>query len=394
MSSDSSKVSNALGGKSARACDSCLVKRARWFCAADDAFLCQSCDASVHSANQLASRHDRVRLDKTSNASPPANAPAWQQGFTTRKARTPRHGKPTTKRLLHEYPPANQLLPPVPEIDAHEDPFAEEDNEGGQFLLYRVPVFDPFGQDFFNEEDANNMLPEHEDDAEGCLDLNLAELLGSCDEDLFAADVDSLLIDEEDCSNINIGLFDHQDDQNKGIIINDEFVDGAKRMKVEDDVIAACNNYEAGEKTKSEEEDMSSRSESHNNNNMFLRLNYEAVIAAWATKGCPWTNGTPPQFDNLDQFMDEWSGGSSEWCGGRIGGNNNNNNNNNNDAEREARVLRYKEKRRTRLFSKKIRYQVRKLNAENRPRMKGRFVKRPTAFSASNNSLPYNLLHQ
>ena len=46
------------------------------------------------------------------------------------------------------------------------------------------------------------------------------------------------------------------------------------------------------------------------------------------------------------------------------------------DRGREARVTRYREKRRTRLFSKKIRYEVRKLNAEKRPRMKGRFVKR------------------
>lgn len=46
------------------------------------------------------------------------------------------------------------------------------------------------------------------------------------------------------------------------------------------------------------------------------------------------------------------------------------------DGGREARVSRYREKRRTRLFSKKIRYEVRKLNAEKRPRMKGRFVKR------------------
>ncbi|KAL6507287.1 hypothetical protein OROGR_023482 [Orobanche gracilis] len=45
-------------------------------------------------------------------------------------------------------------------------------------------------------------------------------------------------------------------------------------------------------------------------------------------------------------------------------------------GQREASVLRYKEKRRNRLFSKKIRYQVRKLNAEKRPRLKGRFVKR------------------
>lgn len=43
---------------------------------------------------------------------------------------------------------------------------------------------------------------------------------------------------------------------------------------------------------------------------------------------------------------------------------------------RKAKVSRYREKRRTRLFCKKIRYEVRKLNAEKRPRMKGRFVKR------------------
>lgn len=48
----------------------------------------------------------------------------------------------------------------------------------------------------------------------------------------------------------------------------------------------------------------------------------------------------------------------------------------NGSGVREASVLRYKEKRRTRLFSKKIRYEVRKLNAERRPRMKGRFVRR------------------
>lgn len=50
---------------------------------------------------------------------------------------------------------------------------------------------------------------------------------------------------------------------------------------------------------------------------------------------------------------------------------------------REARVSRYREKRRTRLFAKKIRYQVRKLNAEKRPRMKGRFVKRASFLPTS-----------
>ncbi|CAM6091571.1 unnamed protein product [Calypogeia fissa] len=43
---------------------------------------------------------------------------------------------------------------------------------------------------------------------------------------------------------------------------------------------------------------------------------------------------------------------------------------------REARVLRYKEKRKNRKFEKTIRYASRKAYAESRPRIKGRFAKR------------------
>lgn len=45
-------------------------------------------------------------------------------------------------------------------------------------------------------------------------------------------------------------------------------------------------------------------------------------------------------------------------------------------ADREARVLRYKEKRKNRRFEKTIRYASRKAYAEIRPRIKGRFAKR------------------
>lgn len=44
--------------------------------------------------------------------------------------------------------------------------------------------------------------------------------------------------------------------------------------------------------------------------------------------------------------------------------------------DREARVLRYKEKRKNRKFEKTIRYASRKAYAETRPRIKGRFAKR------------------
>ncbi|CAK9229296.1 unnamed protein product [Sphagnum troendelagicum] len=92
-----------------------------------------------------------------------------------------------------------------------------------------------------------------------------------------------------------------------------------------------------------------------------LRLDYEEVLNAWSDRGALWTDD-----DNLSRSQTV-PGGEDSF--------------NSDDASlsnegREARVLRYKEKRRTRLFSKKIRYEVRKLNAERRPRMKGRFVKR------------------
>lgn len=72
-----------------------------------------------------------------------------------------------------------------------------------------------------------------------------------------------------------------------------------------------------------------------------LQLNYDDIVTAWADRGEPWVHP-----DGLVPSSGE------------------------DDAGREARVLRYKEKRRNRLFSKTIRYEVRKVNAERRPRMK------------------------
>ncbi|XP_021277159.1 LOW QUALITY PROTEIN: protein CHLOROPLAST IMPORT APPARATUS 2 [Herrania umbratica] len=95
-----------------------------------------------------------------------------------------------------------------------------------------------------------------------------------------------------------------------------------------------------------------------------LKLNYDEVVNAWSDRGSPFAEESPgaevagndvyARLAQIDLFSD----------GGGV---------------REASVLRYKEKRRTRLFSKKIRYQVRKVNADRRPRMKGRFVRRPNS---------------
>lgn len=138
---------------------------------------------------------------------------------------------------------------------------------------------------------------------------------------------------------------------------------------------------------------------------LWLKLDYEGVLNAWTRKekGGPFCVGPhedeeeeeeiPQTVPDLDQYgvvsgspfwgvrnKEHWSvpensfnvqnSGSYSQTGGSTG----------EEAWkmgiREASVLRYKEKRRNRLFAKRIRYEVRKLNAEKRPRIKGRFVRR------------------
>ncbi|XP_073156038.1 protein CHLOROPLAST IMPORT APPARATUS 2 [Henckelia pumila] len=100
------------------------------------------------------------------------------------------------------------------------------------------------------------------------------------------------------------------------------------------------------------------------NARLFLKLNYDGVLDAWSDKDSPFSDDSPVsnavgndvqvRLAQIDLFSE-------------------------NGGIREASVLRYKEKRRSRFFSKKIRYQVRKVNADQRPRIKGRFVRTPNS---------------
>ncbi|CAJ1785785.1 unnamed protein product [Sphenostylis stenocarpa] len=126
-----------------------------------------------------------------------------------------------------------------------------------------------------------------------------------------------------------------------------------------------------------------------------LKLDHQGILNAWSDKGSLYVAGegaphTVPDF--LNGFLlhnsliphvawDGWGSGvvGNAWNVAEDCGANKRNVKEENGwklGQREASVQRYKEKRQSRLFSKKIRYEVRKLNAEKRPRMKGRFVKR------------------
>ncbi|KAG2320832.1 hypothetical protein Bca4012_056129 [Brassica carinata] len=399
-------LASAVGAKTARACDSCVKRRARWYCAADDAFLCQSCDTLVHSANLLARRHERVLLKSASKhsnnhnhspSSPPHEAATWHHGFT-RKPRTPRgSGKKNNLSIFHDL---------VPEISVEDQTDSYELEEQ---LICQVPVLDPMvAEQLLNDVgEAKIEFPmmrsglmmndqEDENNDESCLngffptDMELEE---------YAADVETLLgrgLDTESCAMEELGFKIAKDEieeeetkaMNMGICVDDR--DGTVPFEVSFDY-ESHNTYEeealksversCGECVKVKEEEQK--------NVLMLRLNYDSVISTWGGQGPPWTSGEPPERD-ID---------ISGWPVVSMGGNVRESHQKHHvggclpssgfgDGGREARVSRYREKRRTRLFSKKIRYEVRKLNAEKRPRMKGRFVKRASlALSAVNSPL-------
>ncbi|MCL7043723.1 hypothetical protein MKW94_023304 [Papaver nudicaule] len=129
-----------------------------------------------------------------------------------------------------------------------------------------------------------------------------------------------------------------------------------------------------------------------------LKLDYEVIMNAWSNKGPLYIGGDcsssqivpdildDPQItpDSTNNIMYGDAAGSMLWKvpehhlrhDGAKSIDGRRDDHSKMMEERKARVLRYKEKRQNRLFSKRIRYEVRKLIAERRPRMKGRFVKR------------------
>lgn len=302
MSSEK-RSANALGGKTVRPCDSCLCKRARWYCAADDAFLCQACDASVHSANQLASRHERLSL-KTGSGSPirPEPLPPWLGGFR-RKARTPRHSKPKQATERAQIP----LL--VPDLSSSGDDSSPPDDEQ---LLYRVPIFDPVADASLQLGDP--LAASNSDESKPSITFSAAEAMmdfASCDADL-AADMDILLgkdLDSDSFCMDALGLIDtgngEMEWQVKAEEVEELALDTARHVESELDL--SCDTLDLKFECESPTTTMPCEDEEMDRKKKIcLRLDYESVITAWASHGSPWMNGDRPNF-NPDDCWPDWT---------------------------------------------------------------------------------------
>lgn len=440
-SRSSGAIAMAIVGRTTRACHVCALKNALWYCAADEAYLCTACDTQVHSANALSLRHERVRV--TPNGTPMKHAfgcglvPEEDGPTASRKrARTSRpysHHLRKLTRLSNHFVRSTKVeaAESKVEIELNLDFLDVEDftvwNDGNQEVPSVSPTsssreFFPSDLDeidhtatcdsyaaFFKGKAAHSHAHGAVDSDQFLVpDAAFGDLCG-VDTVAAAADTSIDLTGDEFFLAGDIPGFDGFESFGPGINLSDDFTmsfdlalqnhgldafegiaNTATSQATEDckPEPAGCDHIKAGpfakffamkpkmeqeepmgvERLKREAREMLKCCEDKGAQKVMpaLQLDLKEVLAMWSDREAPWMIDfkVPQLNDDLTSSGSDSAGLVPDL-----------------DGDRDARVMRYKEKRRTRLFSKKIRYEVRKLNAERRPRMKGRFVKRTTTSS-------------
>lgn len=475
-----------IAGRGARACDVCGTERARWYCAADEAYLCERCDGSVHSANLVASRHERVGLGP--NGAPlkidrkRSDSSVHRTSILPRKKwhrSSKKRSKTSPPRLRHELlhplgvpssPLAGEsaclIFHPKPDLeDAPLVPKAEEnvslfpmDYHGEEIieaalatavkrepsspaldyqsvdriamnlfdfqpedcdLAPQVPTYEPPSREMIvasHGEHRQELLPTLPSPCNDSRSLGMEELVqeaapckvgefpdceGNEPGELEASAIEEGSISIDDLSDMDaLDSIDLSSDLQE--VPDIELWKTAFKTKCERQLEAqhqlpmdsmkvepqAAPSQSMDPNWSSDQSRKLARDRPSLTKSLSLRLNYEEVLNAWSDRGSLWMEGRRPQTVPDDTFFDTGNLGAGLFteyiCNGSQTGEIAfpdyvmDGRRSNARTAREARVNRYKEKRQTRLYSKKIRYEVRKLNAERRPRMKGRFVKRST----------------
>ncbi|CAJ1947288.1 unnamed protein product [Sphenostylis stenocarpa] len=320
---------NNVGGSTStwsRVCDTCRSAPCIVYCHADSAYLCSSCDARVHAANRVASRHERVWVCEACERAPAAFLCKADAASLCSSCDADIHSANPLASRHHRVP----ILPISGSL------FGEPDHEPEHGFVNEVE------EAFFEYDDeieaASWLLPHpvkgNEEDENGFL---------------YGDEYLENLVDCNSCGHNNnqfSNVYQHQQNfitvpQNYAVVP----VQGLQQAQhfqtgLEFDSSKAGFSYDG------------SLSQSVSVSSMDVGVVPESTISDISMSYSKSPIGTGDLFPPL--FMPSHL----------------------TPLDREARVLRYREKKKTRKFEKKIRYASRKAYAETRPRIKGRFAKR------------------
>ncbi|KAF8053060.1 hypothetical protein N665_1469s0011 [Sinapis alba] len=281
-----------------RLCDSCRSAAATLFCRADAAFLCGECDGKIHTANKLASRHERVWLCQVCEQSP---------AHVTCKADAAALCV-TCDRDIHSANPLSRRHERVPVT-----PFYDAPAQGGSSATKSASSANFLGEDADVCMEAVSWLLPNPSVKEGVVEIP----------NLFA-DLDYSAVDPKmEASENSSGNDGVVPVQTKALFLNEDYFNF--------DISASKTTFPHG---------FTCINQTVSSTSLDVPLVPEGGAVAEISRmtATPAVQLSP--------------------------------------TEREARVLRYREKRKNRKFEKTIRYASRKAYAEVRPRIKGRFAKR------------------
>ncbi|GAB2267462.1 hypothetical protein Dimus_002445 [Dionaea muscipula] len=303
----------------AKPCDSCKTAAALLFCRADSVFLCAGCDSKIHATNKLASRHERVWMCQVCEQAPAAvTCKADAAALCVSCDQDIHSANPLARR--------HDRVPVVPFFHSAADAVfkpSDADDDGRDADAWLIPnPTSKLTADFLYSDidpllDFNYSAPN--------LDI---KPLDDHHNHLNSGAADGVVPTYPKGGNLNYSGDNHEQDNYFDIDIPKSKLSGFNYS-------TQCISHSVSSSDVGVVPDGNGNSTSEVSNYPFSRSIVGVVDGAG--------QAPPQQLSRVD---------------------------------REARVLRYREKRKNRKFEKMIRYASRKAYAETRPRIKGRFAKR------------------
>ncbi|KAK4274510.1 hypothetical protein QN277_017718 [Acacia crassicarpa] len=309
-------------------CDSCKSATANLFCRADSAFLCLGCDSKVHAANKLASRHARVWVCEVCEQAPAhVTCKADAAALCITCDRDIHSANPLARR--HERVPVTPFYDPVHPVGV----------PSGAAINF-------FNDRYLSDADADADVSREEAEAASWLLPNPSNPKAVESSDLNSGEY--VFPEMEPCLDLDFGPVDPKVEEAQDQ--NSSGTDGVVPVQSKSAQIPSLNDhYYDMELTRSKNFNCG-----YNGSQCLSQsVSSSSVDVGVVPDGNAISNGYSKTVMGSENQTVQISA-----------------------ADREARVLRYREKRKNRKFQKTIRYASRKAYAETRPRIKGRFAKR------------------
>nr|BAJ08369.1 Hd1 [Oryza sativa Japonica Group] len=387
----------------ARPCDGCRAAPSVVYCRADAAYLCASCDARVHAANRVASRHERVRVCEAYEQAPAALAcradaaalcvacdvqvhsanPLARRHQRVPVAPLPAITIPATSVLAEAVVATATVLGGKDEEvdswiilskDSNNNNNNNSSNNGMYFgevdeyfdLVRYNSYYDNNNNDNSNSNSSNNDNDNDNDNNNNSNSSNNGMYFGEVDEYFDLVGYNSYYDNRiENNQDQQYGMHEQQEQQQQQQEMQKEFAEKeGSECVVPSQITMLSEQQHSGygvvgaDQAASMTAGVSAYTDSISNSISFSSMEAGIVPDSTVIDMPNSSILTPAGAINL------FSGPSLQMSLHFS------------SMDREARVLRYREKKKARKFEKTIRYETRKAYAEARPRIKGRFAKR------------------